>query len=333
MIDVFHGNISQEIARGIRVLRNRIEAGQIPPSQLDETLNLATWNIREFGRRHNRRLRSEAAIHYIAEVLYQFDLIAITEVRDDVTDLNRVMQVLGPHWRVVLSDYNTDRAGNRERMAYLYDQRMVTFTGLAAEADPPRKFNRSTRRYEAAIEWWRSPYMASFSAGNFDFILLAAHIRWGGSTNDRIPPLRELAKWVDKRAKDKHVVDNDIIVMGDFNIPKIDDPLYQAITSKGLSIADVLRGTDHGSNLAGNKHYDQILHYKRRTNTFTGRGGVLDFYTDPSNGDWRGLFPENEYAEMTKTRFTYEMSDHLPLWIQLDTWTDDEVLDQILHRP
>jgi len=25
------------------------------------------------------------------------------------------------------------------------------------------------------------------------------------------------------------------------------------------------------------------------------------------------------------------MSDHLPLWLQLDTWTDDEELDQIIN--
>jgi hypothetical protein len=82
---VFHGRVSPEIAAGLKVLRQRIELARIPPSVLDETLNLATWNIREFGRLRRRRRRSRAAIHYIAEILSQFDLIAITEVRDDLT--------------------------------------------------------------------------------------------------------------------------------------------------------------------------------------------------------------------------------------------------------
>ena len=30
---------------------------------------------------------------------------------------------------------------------------------------------------------------------------------------------------------------------------------------------------------------------------------------------------------MTKREFTYELSDHLPLWIQVDTDTDEEELD------
>jgi exonuclease III len=203
----------------------------------------------------------------------------------------------------------------------------LTFTGLAAEADPPRRKNRSTGEYMPAITWWRSPYMASFSAGNFDFILLTAHIRWGSSNRARIPPLRGLAEWVEKRRKEKHVIDKDIIVMGDFNIPKLDDDLYTAITSKGLTIPDVLRGAEHGSNLAGNKRYDQILHYRRHTRTFKDAGGVLDFYCD----DWRALFPAERYPNMSKMGFTYELSDHLPLWVQMDTWIDDEELDQVLR--
>jgi endonuclease/exonuclease/phosphatase family metal-dependent hydrolase len=325
---MFHGDISPEIARGLKILRGRIKDADIRPSILDETLNIATWNIREFGRMRRRRRRSEAAIHYIAEVLNQFDLIAIVEVRDDLTDLKRVMEILGPYWRAVFSDFNTDRAGNRERIAYLYDKRVAAFTGLAAEANPPLKKNRATGEYEPTIVWWRSPFMASFSAGNFDFILLTVHIRWGKSDASRIPPLEKLAEWVDKRCKEKYVVDKDFIVMGDFNIPKIDDKLYRAITSRGLEIPDALRGTDHGSNLAGNKRYDQILHYRRHTTTLKGAGGVLDFYRN----DWRALFPEEEYPDMDDDDFTYQMSDHLPLWVQLDTWIEDEQLDQILNR-
>lgn len=321
---MFHGKISPEIARGLKELRKRIKDAKIEPSKLDKTLNIATWNIREFGRMRRRKRRSEAAIHYIAEILSQFDLIAIVELRDDLTDLQRVMKILGPYWRVVFSDFNTDRAGNRERIAYLYDKRVAVFTGLAAEADPPRRKNRVTGVYEPTVTWWRSPFMASFSAGNFDFILLTVHIRWGKSKASRISPLKKLAKWVNKRCKEKYVVDRDFIVMGDFNIPKIDDELYRAITSEGLEIPDALRGTDHGSNLKRDKRYDQILHYRRHTSTLKDKGGVLDFYRN----DWRALFPK-----MTnKTDFTYQMSDHLPLWVQLDTWIEDEQLDQILNR-
>jgi hypothetical protein len=326
---MFHGEVSLQIAEGLKTLQNRIERAKITPSKLDKTLNIATWNIREFGRMRNGQRRSEAAIHYIAEVLNQFDLIAIIELRDDLTDLQRVMEVLGPYWHVVFSDFNTDRAGNRERIAYLYDGRVAVFTGLAAEANPPLKKNPETGEYESAIVWWRSPFMASFRAGNFDFILLAVHIRWGKNESSRLSELRMLAEWVHDRCQEEHVFDKDVIVMRDFNIPRVGDELYQAVVSQGLEIPDALLGTEHGSNLERDKRYDQILHYRRHTSTLKGKGGVLDFY----RGRWRDLFPEADYPEMkNKTDFTFQMSDHLPLWIQLDTQIDSEQLDLILNR-
>lgn len=130
-----HGNVSQEIAKGLLALQDRIIAAQIPSSKLDESINLATWNIRDFGKVD----RSEAAIHYIAEILGQFDLIGVVEVRDNLADLGRVLQILGPYWRAVYSDMIPDAGGNHERVAYIYDKRAVAFNGLAAEAQEPRK--------------------------------------------------------------------------------------------------------------------------------------------------------------------------------------------------
>jgi len=314
----FTVTVSKEIVRGLKELQIRIDAAGIPSSILDETINIATWNIREFGRRRRR----EAAIHYIAEILNQFDLIAITEVRDNLTDMNRVIEILGPYWRAVFSDFVRDPGGNRERIAYLYDKRAVAFTGLAAEADAPRKKDRSTGEWLSPISWWRKPFIASFRAGNFDFVAIAAHIRWGSGDEARVTPLQLLADWVDERQKEKHLLDKDIIVMGDFNIPSTDSALFDAITSHGLHIPHALRGV-HGTNLARNKRYDQILHYPRYTRCFTDKGGVLDYYIS----DHKKLFPD-----LTKTEFTYQLSDHLPLWIQVNTDTSEEWLDQQLNR-
>lgn len=167
--------VSKDIAQGLKTLKKRIEAANIPPSQLDKSFNLATWNIREFG----RVPRTQAAIHYIAEVLGQFDLIGVVELRDDLRDLARVLQVLGPYWRAVYSDAVLDAGGNRERVAYLYDKRQIAFNGMASAA-----FARRTKKgteWIPDLNWWRPPYQASFKSGNFDFVALTTHIRWGES--------------------------------------------------------------------------------------------------------------------------------------------------------
>jgi endonuclease/exonuclease/phosphatase family metal-dependent hydrolase len=320
-----HGRVAPHIAQGLIELRRRIDAARIPASVLDQTVNIATWNIREFGRRR----RKPASIHYIAEILNEFDLIAITELRDNLTDLKRVMDILGPYWDVVVSDFIKDRKGNRERLGFLFDSRSVIFTGLAAEADPPRL--RRGRRADIEDDWWRRPYMASFRAGNFDFVLLAAHIRWGAAEEDRIPPLRRLAKWVDQRRKQRFAVDKDIIVMGDFNIPKVaNDRLFDAISSTGLKIPPALRDVVRTNIAASAKRYDQILHYPTDEARFpaTGAGGTLDF----NAGDWKELYPDPGHRP-AQARYTYELSDHLPLWVQVQTDIMDKRLQILSGLP
>ncbi len=122
--------------------------------------------------------------------------------------------------------------------------------------------------------------------------------------------------------KDPAGGERDIIVAGDFNIPSDDSPLMAALCSKGLQLAPGLQGK-HGSNLAKDKRYDQILHDPRFVKSFTAHGGVLDFY----QGDHASLYPGEK---LTKQQFTYELSDHLPLWIQVNTDTEAERLDQLI---
>jgi len=308
-----HGNVSPEIAKGLKVLQSRIAAAGIPSSKLDETLNIATWNIREFG----KKARSEAAIHYIAEILGQFDLVSIAELRDNLADLGRVLDVLGPYWRAIYSDALSDPGGNHERIGFVYDKRAVTFSGFAATANPPR--SKIGDVYVPKFTWWREPYMASFSAGNFDFVLLAAHAQWGTPAG-RTKELESVADWVDLKRQEKTRVDKDMIVIGDFNIETPEQ--LAALTGKGLQIPAVLKAKTYGTNLAQDKHYDQILHYAVYPQNFSNQAGVLDFYS----GGTKDLFPG-----MDKLKFTFQMSDHLPLWMQVNTDIAGEKLDEIIR--
>ena len=308
-----HGKVSPEIAKGLKVLRERIAKAQVPSSKLDETLNIATWNIREFG----KKARSEAAIHYIAEILGEFDLISISELRDNLGDLARVIDILGPYWRVIYSDAQEDAGGNDERIGFLYDKRAVAFTGFAASATPPR--TKVGELYLPQFAWWREPFMASFSAGLFDFVLLSAHAQWGTPAG-RVAELKSLAEWVDLKKKEKTCEDKDLIVVGDFNIETPDQ--LAALTSKGLQLPAALKGKTYGTNLAQNKRYDQILHYADYPQSFSNQAGVVDFYT----GGTKDLFPD-----LDKTAFTFQMSDHLPLWMQINTDIEGEELDEIIR--
>lgn len=43
--------VSKEIAKGLQILKARIETAKVPSSKVDESFNLATWNIRELGKK------------------------------------------------------------------------------------------------------------------------------------------------------------------------------------------------------------------------------------------------------------------------------------------
>jgi endonuclease/exonuclease/phosphatase family metal-dependent hydrolase len=322
-----HGPVSPEIAAGLLALKKRINTAKIPSSKLDETINLAVWNIREFGKVR----RTEAAIHYIAEILNQFDLIAIVELRDNLQDLSRVLWYLGDTWRIVYSDWIDDSGGNKERIAFLFDRRAVTHNGLAAEIDAPR--SKKTSEYLATQSFWRAPYMCAFRAGNFDFIVIATHARWGNSPAARQAELQMLSDWIDTRFQKKFVEDHDLIVMGDFNTRTLDDPIFKALASHGLKIPKPLIQLTvgdrviGGSNLGNDARYDQILHLPTIPDNFTNCGGALDFFIDNAHID--ELFPGKNYS---RQKFTFQMSDHLPVWIQVKTDIDGFRLNQIVQE-
>jgi endonuclease/exonuclease/phosphatase family metal-dependent hydrolase len=265
--------------------------------------------------------RSTAAIHYIAEIIGQFDLVGLVEVRDNLSDLKKVLEILGPYWDAVYSDAIPDAGGNRERVCYVFDSRVVRFNGMACEASPPRKKKGS--EYISEQSWWRAPYVASFKAGNYDFLAFTTHVRWGDSEEAREKEIAGLAAWVGAKAKEKYAEDADILVMGDFNIPSRQSDLFKAVLAHGLQIPKALAADEFGTNLARDKRYDQILHLPRFADNFCNFGGVLDFYAS----DHKPLFPD-----LDKTGFTYQMSDHLPLWIQVNTDIEGMILDQLIQR-
>ncbi len=314
-----HGTIDRDTAAGLKELGRRIAKHKLPESSLDKTLNVATWNIREFG--NPARPRTPKSLHYIAEIIGQFDLVGIVELRDNVTEMAQVLRYLGPYWEIVYSDYIEDHGGNRERVGYVFDSRACQFTGLAGNANEPRK--KKGDEYLPERSWWRKPFMASFRSGNFDFVVLTTHVRWGKVASKRAIELGMLADYVHARTVKDTAIDRDVIVMGDFNIPKIDSPLYEAVTARGLVMPKSLAGIT-GSNLGRNMRYDQILHNPVYTKSITDKGGVLDFIGD----GWGALYPEAR--KPFDDAYTYQLSDHLPLWVMVDTDTDGEQLDQIL---
>ena len=97
-----------------------------------KSVRIATWNLREFGK-NNYNGRSFEELYYIAEIISNFDLIALQEIRSDLTEFKKLLKILGPQWEYIATDVTDGRAGNDERMVFLYNTSDVQFRNIAGE--------------------------------------------------------------------------------------------------------------------------------------------------------------------------------------------------------
>jgi endonuclease/exonuclease/phosphatase family metal-dependent hydrolase len=241
--------------------------------------------------------------------------------------------MLGDWWKVLLTDVTEGPAGNRERMAYLYDSRKVRFDGLAGEIvlPPVRVKSRTTgkpRTYRPAAQLARTPFVCGFHAGWFKFQLCTVHVYYGKGRLDRtrIKEIDLLAKFLAARARDKRTRAENLILLGDFNIFDPKDATFSALTRHGFVVPDAIQQLP--SNAAKNKHYDQIAFLGASGMlTAAGRAGVFDYFESVYRDEDEATYAREmgaAYASSKNPRSyyrsrwrTYQMSDHLPMWVEL----------------
>ncbi len=312
-------------------------AEQIPKKTLDNIL-LATWNIREFDSRAYGD-RMVEAIYYIAEIIDHFDLVAIQEVRDNLEGLRRLMAVLGSDWDVIFTDVTEGRPGNRERMAFVYDKRKVKFGGLVGEVVLPEKKD-ANGHLKPIKQLARSPFMVGFMAGWYRFTIVTVHLIYGKSgaeAPERVKEAEMLSDFLADKCDHKTAWSNTMVLLGDFNIFKPNNATFNKIV-KNFYIPESLQSLP--SNVSQNKHYDQIAFRSPYLKSFLERGekanaGVFNFFDYVYTLDDEETFIDNmgrSYyhdsdddlrTDRGKARYyrqywrTHQMSDHLPMWIQL----------------
>lgn len=286
----------------------------IPQRNVFGNLLLATWNLREFGPSKFKE-RGDEPIHYIAEIIHRFDLVAIQEVREDLTVLNNLRRKLGPWWDCVFTDVTAGAAGNGERMAFLFDKRKLVFSGLAGEIVlPPGKGKEQLAR---------TPYIVGFKSGWFEFTICTTHIYYGTEAKDnprRVQEIKELAKFLAQRVKGEQAWPKNMILLGDFNIFDPGDVTFKAITEAGFVVPEQL--TTLHSDFGQKHHYDQIAFItpEMEPGLKLCKAGVFNFFDVVYRKEDERLYATEVPAKAGyDTWRTFQMSDHLPMWIELQT--------------
>lgn len=109
------------------------------PADTDRTrtVRIGTWNLREFGGSKYGGRDTDEPLYYIAEIIAQFDIVALQEVRDDMREFGRLRRILGPDWDYLATDVTDGVAGNGERMVFLFNQTRARFRNIAGELTLP----------------------------------------------------------------------------------------------------------------------------------------------------------------------------------------------------
>ena len=327
---IYRNQIIDNIIQLRSILNDPVKG--IPEKKLSGNLILGTWNIRELGGRKFGG-RMVESLYYIAEIISRFDLIAIQEVRDDLDDLNSILRLLGNDYGIFTSIVTVGVSGNKERLAFIYDKRTVSFRNIAGQVIlPPNK--------EGNIQFARSPYIIRFQSGWLKFDICTTHIYFGKESKSsaeykrRVKEIKDLVSYFNKYYIEKKEANN-VFLIGDFNIENTKSETYKAATSSVFNIPDsILKSGLRGSNVKGDKIYDQILYYNKYNDITFKNAGIFDFFDTVFNSyDTYSDRIKAHFSGITSSKFssfrTYQMSDHLPLWVEMNTDHTEDYLKKL----
>jgi len=300
---------------GLLRLREALDR-EIPLKSLDDTLLLASWNLREFGGNKSGG-REDEPLFYIAEIMSHFDLIAVQEVHDNLDALDRLMMILGRWWKFLVTDVAPGAQGNRERLAFIYDQRKMAFGGLAGEITPPPQ--KAAGALSAEFAYARPPYLVGFQAGWFKFTICTGHLYYGESRPDdvqRLKESRQLVTLLKKRMKEKDRWANNAILLGDFNVFNLQDETFKALERGAFRVPAGIRGKYTNARL--DKPFDQMAFIAPdiARQLELAKAGVFPFFNYVYRDNEAGIYMPGREKKYSEWR-TYKMSDHLPVWVEL----------------
>lgn len=319
-------------AESLLRLKNALDKA-IPAKSVDTTLLLSSWNIREFGgSKYGGRERE--ALFYLAEIISRFDLVAIQEVRDNLDALDDLMNLLGGWWKYLVSDVTLGQQGNQERKAYIYDTRKLSFGGLAGELIPAATKENDLLKSEFAFA--RTPYLAGFRAGWFKFTICTQHLYYGETKPDHPQRQREaetIVQLMQKRMKSKDRWANNAILLGDFNTFSIKDNTFLALEKGSFHVPARLKGKYTNANL--DKPFDHIAFLAPDIALQLGvaDAGVFPFFDYVYRNTDRAIYLPDQDDKTYKDWRTYKMSDHLPIWVELEVDFGNQYLERKTRAP
>lgn len=218
-----------------------------------------------------------------------------------------------------------------------------------AEEQPPTP--------EAGQQFARTPFLVAFQSGWFRFSLCTVHIYYGADSGEklerRIAEIRSLVRFFAGRQDNENQSERDelgavenYILLGDFNVVSPEHRTMEALVSEGFVVPEQISG-DALPESAREHFYDQIAVRVIDDRFAVAGGGLVTIYQDVfrDNDEDRAIYDsalpdqdpdQNEHARATTRQAlyrkwrTWQMSDHQPLWIEIQTDFAEHYLKRFL---
>ena len=263
----------------------------VPIDPGTSTVRLATWNIRIFS----DNSRDDRELQLVANVLIDYDFIAIVELRDErvLKRTESMLRLMGRDYDFLMSRPVGENV--KERYAFLFDQKLVDILEDGTVFPDPND------------AFLREPYFASFRAGKFDFTTITAHVIWGDSVPPRRREVGELAN-VYRAVQAMNGAEQDVILLGDFNRNPDDLSAYQPLMS--IPTMAHLFNVPQKSHIRDTSLYDNIFFQSSYVTEYTGNSGI-------------DRFDETDFGNDDKAA-SLAASDHRPVWGEFRIDSDDD---------
>jgi endonuclease/exonuclease/phosphatase family metal-dependent hydrolase len=247
------------------------------------TVRVASFNIQVFG---EKKLSDPRVAALLAEIVRQFDVVAVQEIRSQQEILPRFVDQInaaGRHYDYVVGP-RLGRTASKEQYAFVFDTASIEIdrSALYTVSDPDDLLHR-----EPLVGWFRVRGPQPTEA--FTFSLVNIHTD-PDETSQELDALADVFRAVrsDGRGED------DVIVLGDLNVDE--SHLGQLGDISGIRWAI----TGVATNTRGTKQYDNIVFSGQATSEYTGRWGVFDMIRQ---------------FNLT-TDEALKVSDHQPVWAE-----------------
>jgi exonuclease III len=176
--------------------------------------------------------------------------------------------------------------------------------------------------------------------------LTTVHIYYGSTSvvdkKKREKEIDMITSILSKRAKGE---DTSYILLGDSNIPEVEDDTMKAVEKYGFTVPTAIK--KHPADLGKTSHYDQIAFNLKLSDKMTlfsekeQKAGAFNFgesvYREEDLEVYREYFPDkiNRKTEQEIRKYylstwrTFQMSDHLPLWVELKIDFSNQYLEKL----